>query len=273
MNNKTIEIQEDDLHAYVDNQLSVEKIEAVEALMRKDPAIAQQVDQWQQQNKAITALFSNDESLPVPEKLKLKNIMSEAKKNKPNTYKIPWFYSMAASLFLLVIGGTLGWFAHGLSQPLTKNTTNFVNSAISAHQVYTVEVLHPVEVNADKQKHLVAWLSKRINHSLAVPNLEEYGYDFLGGRLLSMRKGKAAAQLMFENNEGKRVTLLVSKNQSYRDQALHLKNIDNINAYYWMDSKVAYSITGEMNSSALRKLSKSVYQQLNVKLSAKLASL
>ncbi|HIO93081.1 MAG TPA: anti-sigma factor [Leucothrix mucor] len=268
MNNKTIEIQEDDLHAYVDNQLSVEKVEAVEALMRKDPKVMQQVHEWQQQNEAITALFSNDESLPTSEKLKLKNIIKQTSVDTPNTHKTPWFYSVAASVFLLVMGGALGWFAHGLSQPLTKNTANFVNSAISAHQVYSVEVLHPVEVNADKQKHLVAWLSKRINHSLAVPNLQEYGYDFLGGRLLAMRKGKAAAQLMFENNEGKRVTLLVSKNKNYRDQAFHLKNIDNINTYYWMDSKVAYSITGEMNSRELRKLSTSVYQQLNEKLAS-----
>jgi anti-sigma factor RsiW len=72
---------------------------------------------------------------------------------------------------------------------------------------------------------------------------------------------------------GKRVTLLISKNKSYRDQALHLKNTNDINAYYWMDSKVAYSITGEMNADVLRKLSRSVYQQLNENLSDKLASL
>ncbi|MCK5811242.1 MAG: anti-sigma factor [Cocleimonas sp.] len=273
MNNKKIEIQEDDLHAYIDNQLSVEKIEAVETLMRNDPDIALQVYEWQQQNKAITALFYKNESTPIPEKLKLNNIIKKAQKKKPNSPKIPWHYSTAASLFLLIIGGTLGWFAHDLSQPITKNTINFVNSAISAHQVYTVEVLHPVEINADKQKYLITWLSKRIGHSLAVPDLQDYGYNFLGGRLLSMREGKAAAQLMFENNEGQRVTLLVSKNKSYRDQALHLKNSNEINAYYWMDSKVAYSITGEMSADVLRKLSRSVYQQLNEKLPDKLARL
>ena len=260
MSNNTTEIHEDDLHAYVDKQLSAEKAEAVEALMRKDPQIAQKVHDWKKQNKAISALFDKEAFTEIPEKLNLKHLNKKANKKGEKT---PRFYSMAASLFFMLISGAIGWFAHDISQSMTPNTTNFVNSAISAHQVYTVEVLHPVEVNANQQKHLVSWLSKRIDHPLAVPNLQHYGYDLLGGRLLSMREGRTAAQLMFENKEGKRVTLLVSKNPSYKDQAFHLKNESDINAFYWMDSNVAYSIASKMSSEALRKLSKSVYKQFN----------
>lgn len=273
MSNDTIKIQEDDLHAYVDNQLSAEKVDAVEALMRKNPQIAQQVHKWQQQNKAISELFDNEAFTEIPDQLNLKRLNENSNKKGENTRKTPRFYSLAASLTLIVISGTIGWFAHDLSQPMTPNTANFVSSAISAHQVYTVEVLHPVEVNADKQKHLVAWLSKRIDHPLAVPDLQDYGYNLLGGRLLSMRKGRTAAQLMFENEEGKRVTLLVSKNPSYQDQAFHLKNESGVNAFYWMDTNVAYSIASKMNSNSLRKLSKSVYEQFSKKQPRQVASL
>ena len=265
MSKNTIEIQEDDLHAYVDQQLSAEKVEAVETLMRKDPQIAQQVHDWKKQNEAISTLFDKDAFTEIPEQLNLKRLNDESNKKIEKAQRTPWFYSMAASVFFMALSGTIGWFAHDLSQSMTPNTTNFINSAISAHQVYTVEVLHPVEVNADKQKHLVAWLSKRIDHPLAVPNLQDYGYNLLGGRLLAMRKGRAAAQLMFENKEGKRVTLLVSKNPSYRDQAFHLKKESDLNAFYWMDSSVAYSIASKTSPEALRKLSKSVYEQLNEK--------
>jgi len=262
-----IKIQEDDLHAYVDNQLSADKVEAVEALMRKDPNIAEQVLEWQKQNNEIAKLFENRDFTEIPDQLNLEKL-----KKKPNKKLIktedrqrkstPWFYSMAASLFLMVISGSIGWFAHDLSQPLSQNTKNFVNSAISAHEVYSVEVLHPVEVKANQKDHLVAWLSKRINHTFTAPNLKEYNYSLLGGRLLAMKKGKPGAQLMYENPEGKRVTLLISKNKTYHDQSFHLKKVDNINAFYWMDSKVAYSLTGEVNSKFLRDISTSIYQQL-----------
>ena len=274
----TIEIKEDDLHAYVDKQLSAEKVEAVEALMLKDPKVAQQIHEWQQQNKAIATHFKKADFAVIPEQLDIKKLEKKAKqqkskKDKASFQRTSWHYSMAASLFFIVIGASAGWFAHDLSQPMTQNTKSFVNSAISAHKVYTVEVIHPVEVNADKEAHLVAWLSKRIDHPLTVPNLQEYGYNLLGGRLLAMREGKPAAQLMFENTEGKRITLLVSKSPHYHDQAFHLKNTDKVNSFYWMDAHVAYSITGKIKSESLRKLSTSVYQQINKKMVKELASL
>ena len=274
MNKNTIEIQEDDLHAYVDNQLHADKVEAVEALMRKDPKIAEQVLEWQKQNDEISKLFDKQDFTEIPDQLNVAKLNKKLIKTEDTPRKAtPWFYSIAASLFIMAISGSVGWFAHDLSRPLSQNTKNFVNSAISAHQVYTVEVLHPVEVKANKKSHLVTWLSKRIDHSFTAPNLGEYNYNLLGGRLLAMRKGKPGAQLMYENPEGKRITLLISKNKTYHDQSFHLQKVDNINAFYWMDSKIAYSVTGEVDSNILRDISTSIYQQLLEKQPKQLAGL
>jgi len=257
---KKIILTEDDYHAYVDNQISAEKKKAVEKLMQQDHKIAQQIKDWQQQNILINDFYSSQPTDMPP-------IVIPKKAPKKVTYAI------AASLFFTLLGGSIGWFAHGYSQPtMTQNTHNFVNSAISAHQVYTVEVLHPVEVLAAQKSQLVSWLSKRINHSLTIPNIDSYGYSLLGGRLLSMRKGRAAAQLMFENKAGQRLTLLVSKNPIYRNQAFHLKRDQNINAYYWMDAHVAYSITSEMDTTHLQKLSKAIYLQINTAAEKQLVS-
>ena len=274
MNKKTIEIQEDDLHAYVDQQLSAEKIEAVETLMRENPEVALQVQQWQQQNKAIKELMDNESFTNVPERLDIKKLSSKQSNNETkshHTQRRPWVNTMAASV-LMLISGALGWFAHGISKP-AQNTASFVNSAISAHQVFSAEVLHPVEVSAEQKDHLVAWLSKRIDHSLKVPELQEYGFNLLGGRLLSMQKGKPAAQLMFEDNKGQRITWLISKNASYHDKAFLSKKEKNVNSFYWMDSKVAYSVTSSINREELRKLSKNIYQQINNKTPKQIASL
>ncbi len=268
---------EDDLHAYVDKQLSAEKIEAVEALMQQDPEVAQQIQDWQAQNKALSQLYNEKNFSQTPERLNINRLGRSADSisdiKHPKKQLRQKFYSMAASLLLITFGGLVGWFANNDSQPQTVNTTSFVNSAISAYQVYSVEILHPVEVGADKQKHLLSWLSKRIDYPLNIPNLKDYGYKLLGGRLLAMREGNPAAQLMFENKEGKRVTLLVSKNSKYLDQSFYLKNKQNINTFYWMDNHVAYSVTGKINSQSLRKLSKSVYQQLSANSYHQLAEL
>ena len=262
MSKSFIDIQEDDLHAYVDNQLSEEKRQAVEELIRNDPNIAEQIHQWQQQNKAITEYFDKESFDNIPEKLHVNNLAIDDF-NTDKTHGKPWHYAMAASLFLMVGSGLIGWFAHSTLQPIQQSTPAFANMAISAYEVFSVEVLHPVEVRADKKDHLVAWLSKRINHPIKIPELENYGYKLLGGRLLSMQEGRAAAQFMFENKQGKRITWLVSKSPVYKDHAFFFKNNKSVNSYYWMDSSVAYSVSGEVDRDNLHKLSQGIYQQIN----------
>jgi len=265
MKKSIIDIQEDDLHAYVDNQLSDEKRRAVEELMRDKPEIAEKIQQWQQQNQAIAEYFEKESFAQIPEKLKLENISLAVKKDHDQETKsqgYPWYYSMAASLFLAIGGATIGWFAHDNLQETPKNAPVFANMAISAYEVFSVEVLHPVEVGANKKEHLVKWLSKRIDHSIKLPALENYGFKLLGGRLLSMQEGRAAAQFMFENKQGKRITWLISKSPAYKDHAFFFKNDKSINSYYWMDTNVAYSVSGEMNKDNLYKLSRGIYQQI-----------
>jgi len=159
------------------------------------------------------------------------------------------------------------------SRPAPCVFSSALNSAISAHQVYTVEVLHPVEVGADKKEHLVSWLSKRVGHSLIIPDLDDYGYKLLGGRLLSIQEGNTAAQFMFEDTEGKRITLFVSKDSSYQDHALLSKTNSGLNSFYWMNSEIAYSVTGENDRKSLRNLSLGIYKQINEKQAKQLASL
>ncbi len=276
MNDKITEIQEADLHAYVDKQLAEDKLQAVEAFIKENPEIDKKVAQWQQQNEAINAFFTKDDFTTIPEKLTLdhlKTSQSTQRTSINNTQNRPWYYSLAASLLLMTISAMAGWTAKSLSHASRPNGVNFVNSAISAYQVFSVEKQHPVEISADKQNHLVAWLSKRIGHPLQLPDLQKFNYKLLGGRLLSMQKGRPAAQFMFENKQGKRLTLLVSKNPSYHDLGFNMKKDNKINTFYWMDSNVAYSITGEINIDKLRQLSKVVYQQLKQKQGKQVAAL
>lgn len=273
MNQKTIEIQEDDLHAYVDKQLPADKIKAVEALIRQNPEIALKVQLWQQQNNTITTHFEKKQFNDIPEQLNIKKIQSNL--HNKSTQKQPWHYTVAASA-LILISGSLGWFSHEISQQNKEkhlNSASFASSAISAHQVFSVEMLHPVEVGAEQKEHLVSWLSKRINHQLKIPQLQSYGFNLLGGRLLSMQEGRPAAQLMFENKEGQRITWMISKNPSYLDHTFLSKNEDNINSFYWMDAKVAYSVTSELSHNLLRKLSQGIYQQINKTPSKQVAGL
>ena len=76
--------------------------------------------------------------------------------------------------------------------------TRVAGNAIAAHRIYVSERLHPVEVPAEQEAHLVQWLSRRVGKPLTAPNLKPQGYRLIGGRLLPAG-GEAAALFMYEN--------------------------------------------------------------------------
>ena len=102
---------------------------------------------------------------------------------------LPWWRRslprMAAAAAWMALGGVIGWqlHAYNASGP-TAESAAWARRAAIAHVVYSPEVRHPVEVGADQEAHLVAWLSKRLGTPLKVPHLGGLGYSLVGGRLL-----------------------------------------------------------------------------------------
>ena len=79
--------------------------------------------------------------------------------------------------------------------------------AISAYRTFSVEVRHPVEVDAAQEPHLVQWLSKRLGRRLVVPDLTAAGFRLMGGRLLPAEE-TSAAQFMYQDDKGQRLRAL-----------------------------------------------------------------
>ena len=108
-------------------------------------------------------------------------------------------------------GGAIGWHLHAYNTDRRLETTTWARRAAIAHIVYSPEVRHPVEVGADQEAHLVAWLSKRLGTPLKVPHLGDLGYTLVGGRLLPGERGPVA-QFMYQDGKGQRLTLYVRVN-------------------------------------------------------------
>jgi anti-sigma factor RsiW len=135
-------------------------------------------------------------------------------------------------------------------------------NAALAHAVYTPEVRHPVEVGADQQAHLVAWLSKRLGAPLKPPQLEAQGYALEGGRLLPGQSGPVA-QFMYRDAGGARLTLYVSTEQTRnRETGFRFAQEGEVGVFYWIDGKFGYALSGSLGKPALAVLANAVYTQL-----------
>jgi len=136
-----------------------------------------------------------------------------------------------------------------------------VKNALGAHVVFAPEIRHAVEVPADQEAHLVTWLSKRLGHKVKAPDLRAPGFRLVGGRLLADADGPAA-QFMYENTAGQRVTLYVRTTEAARNTAFRFVEERGIAAFYWVDGPLAYALIGTLPRENLLGLATLVYDAL-----------
>ena len=248
-------VTEADLLAYVDDRLPPERRADIEAHLALNPEDAARVAGWQSQADDLRVHFAPDLDEPVP--VALTAVFAA---RRPSL--LAPALRIAAVLGLVVLGASAGWFGRGAMAPATV-VAALPQEAARAHLVYSKEVLHPVEVPAREEQHLVAWLSKRVGTALKVPSLATQGYGLVGGRLLPASSGNnAAAQFMYENRQGQRLTLYVRSGEGGSDTSFRFAGEGNAVAFYWVDGGFGYALTGEAGREALLPMARVVYEQL-----------
>lgn len=244
-------ISDDQLHAYADGALGGAERAAVEAWLAANEDAAARVRAWRAQNAALLARYEPELREPYPPELALPR------------RRFRWGrYAAAAGVFAL--GAALGWFGHGIA-PLGAGSSGaaLARQAAIAHAVYAPEVRHPVEVGANEEQHLVAWLSRRLGTGLKAPKLAPLGYELIGGRLLSGANGPVA-HFMYQDARGVRLTLYVSRQRGEpRQTAFRYSREDKVSVFYWIDGSYGYALSGEMGKDTLLSVADAVYRQLN----------
>jgi anti-sigma factor RsiW len=259
MTHKNNNISDADLHAFVDGELDQQRREQIERYLSDNPEKAHEIADWQRQAETLQALYGNIADEPVPVRLD-PNVIAQ-KVRTPRYGR----RSIAAMLALFAIGGASGWFGHGVignKQILVVTQTPMVRQALTAHAVYSVEVSHPVEVGAEQEDHLVKWLSKRLSAPITAPKLNSNGFSLIGGRLLPGDEG-AAAQFMYEDSQGARITLYLVRNREQKASAFRFASYEGMNSFYWHDDHVGYALVGDITRDRLSALSHEIYSQLD----------
>src|SRR6266566_8445521 len=250
MTNPKISITEDELHAYVDNELPAERRGDVETWLAGHPEDAGRVQSWRAMAEALHARYDSVADEAVPKRLELERLMQQPRK---------WIYSaIAATLAAFIVGGGVGWLAHGVAASPSA-FQSFTLDALDAHRLYVVEVRHPVEVPGNERTHLQQWLTKRCGWTVHAPELDATGLKLVGGRLLPGPAGPASF-LMYESASGERFTIYTAKAETEATQMRYTKQ-DNNGALFWADRGVGYVVSGSSDRERLMQVARLVYDQ------------
>jgi anti-sigma factor RsiW len=240
------------LSAFVDGELPQAELAAVRDELERHPEAKERVASWRAQKTALKALFGELEQ-DAPSFVVLRPRMSPARR-----------MALAA-----------GWLAAGIALGTTIGTllprvvdhvrgpATFARRADIAYAVYAPEVRHPVEVGANDEAHLTAWLSKRLGRPLSIPSLQEYGYSLVGGRLLPGDKGPAA-QFMYESRQGARLTLYVTQIPT-NETVFRLFRDGDRRTFYWVSDHFGYALSGQLSEAKLKAIAIDVCSALGGK--------
>lgn len=237
------------LHAYADGEIAGQECRALDERLASDPEARAGVEAWKRQKSWLKGAFDPVLDEPVPAKIKAALRHHRGFSLSPA--------AIAAALVLLVIGAAAGWFTS--LQMNAPGARQFADLAIEAHEIYTHENRHAVEVAASDGEHLTSWLSKRLGQKLVVPDLTARGYSFMGGRLLAAG-AQPAAQLMYEDQAKRRITIFVAANPSNTETAFLVTQKGNVTACYWLDGPLGFVLTGEASRDEIVSLAHLVYQ-------------
>ena len=246
---------EADLQAYVDGRLGEPRKSELEAWLGARPEEAERVAAYRQLGDEVRATYDPLLAEPVPDRLR-----------RPPRRNSLWGLGIAASWALAAaLGGVAGWQLHAMrtAPAPAGDMAVMARRAAIAHATYSPEVRHPVEVGADQEQHLIAWLSKRLGVKVRAPDLDAAGMSLVGGRLLPGESGPVAL-FMYQTQAGRRLTLYVRAEAAHnRETAFRYAREKNVSVFYWIDRDCGYAIaSADLEKDELLRVATLVYKQL-----------
>jgi anti-sigma factor RsiW len=249
---------ERDIHLAIDGELPADDSVAFELWLDRNPEMKTKYARYRSDADRLRAAFAGVLDEEIPPRL---GLASAGGRQVSRRSGMLW-RSLAAAVILAAVG--VGGFAAGrltLQAPGGETGAQIADRAIAAHVIYAAEKLHVVEVGADQKDHLVGWLSKRVGLRLVAPDFTSEGYSLVGGRLLPAAH-RTAAQFMYQDAGGARISLYVTDDPGRADTGFRFMQEDGARAYYWIDGGYGCAIAGAAPEDKLKAIARLAYRQL-----------
>lgn len=256
-------ISEADLMAYLDRSLDATRAAAIEAALALDPDLRSRLAEWQHQNALIASLYQPAFSEPLPSRFDVRRMEAD----RQETRHI-WQSLAAAAVLCLAIGAGSGWYLAksdiGVSSAeITQQAfAGLMDNALAAHRLYAEDLTRPVEVAGNAGDALGTWLSKRLDRKLTIPNLEKVGWHLVGGTLVPAGD-KPGAQIMYEDGEGRRLTLFFTPVLRQQENAPpRFATSADLNVMNWSDGGLNCTIVAPITRQDIKQIAAEIYDQL-----------
>ncbi|AOB31291.1 hypothetical protein AKI39_12215 [Bordetella sp. H567] len=251
-------IREEDLHAYVDGALGGPRRRQVEDYLARHPDVAARMQGHAQLRRQLREALAPITEEPIPPELDLARMVEAHRQRR----RVPW--RIAASIVLaLGIGGVGGWNLRGTPEAPAGGIAALAREAAASYQVYAADPRRPVELPAADSAQLVSWISQRLERPIALPDLVQAGYRFMGGRLIATEHGPAGL-FLYDDARGTRIAMMVRPMAVERDTPMSAHAQNGVAGYAWSDQGLGYSVMAPASAPDIHPVADEVRRQVDV---------
>lgn len=126
--------------------------------------------------------------------------------------------------------------------------------AISAHNAYATDLVHPVQVNATDLEHLQSWLSYRVGNELSLIPLNDAGFTLLGASVLP--DGATSSSIaIYENAQKERISVSTRYfTGSHGKSDVNADKVNGLNALSWEHQGALHTMVSDINTASMRNI-------------------
>ncbi|WP_290647587.1 hypothetical protein [Aquisalimonas sp.] len=270
----------DVLSDYVAGELDEQARQEVERQLAQSPEDQARVRAYQLQSDALYRAYEPVLDEPIPDRLLAVLTPTERADVKPlrssrSRSRVIFSGAMAASL-ALAVGGLAGWLVRGhlIEQEAQELAMAiFLDEAFSSYSLYAADDSPWRNAGAqDDPSAFGQWFQEEWELEVAVPDLSEAGYTFVGGRALPESRG-STGQVVYEDADGNMIALYFQYAQDDapirvarggREGSL-FEYEDDVFAYYWAaaSGQANYAVLGRLGSDDLTALGEKLVGQVD----------
>lgn len=148
----------------------------------------------------------------------------------------------------------------GSSAPLTPTQLPANMLALSAHNTFAVDLVHPVQVKANDMEHLENWLSYRVDSRVLLAEYNNVGYALLGANIVPDGK-HASSMLIYENAMQERISVFTRYYGGSHDMSnIHSDKGLDLNLLSWQENGAQHTMVSSLELKELRTIFNTHYQ-------------
>lgn len=234
-------MSEAQLHAFFDGQLNEAEEREVLTYLQDHPDVLRRFRELDHQRHQVAhGLDDLSEDYVDPATAALAARLAERVDRGHLRLRMRRIFGLSSAAIVLLAAG---WVSHtawvGLRAP---DLPPLLADAARDHQIFA-SAGTPVEIAGTEEELMLEIFASHLGEEVQIPNLGDYGYQLVGGRLLGAAEGPFV-QLLYDDGQNHPLTLYVAKQRS-GDEDLRLTEVEGLGASYWKRQALAYALVAD----------------------------